>query len=136
MKNIETGISHYYRYSGTSTVVEGNHSAVYVKLEDKKPLPYFFVAEYVFGKDSKIKHDCYNLIATAEVTLLNLLAPTVRYEIWDPDTSKSDNEITVYTVGVNIYPNKYTRFLVDYRIKQETPSVKDDKINFMVQVSF
>ncbi len=140
IKGLELGVSAYQRYLGTSTITSGNHYAAYVKYEVEKPIPIFFTAEYVFGKDKNLEHNIVDLIGTLEIRpiepILKGFALAARYELWDKNTDISNNEENITTVGINYYIDKNVRFLVDYRIVNETPSVDNNKLNFMLQVNF
>lgn len=147
LKGIEISASYYDRQYGTittSTVTpkSGQHYAAYLKLEREIFIPIFFTTEYVWGKNSTLTHDVVNLIATLEIkpfekTFLKGLSPSFRYESWDPNVDVSNNELEVYTFGLNYYPHKNVRILADYRIPKEKPSdLKNNRFNLMLQVSY
>lgn len=147
LKGFELSFSYYDRYYGeivTTTVTpkNGQHYNVYLKLEREVLFPVFLTAEYVWGKNYTLTNDVKSLICTLEIkplekTFLKGLAPAFRYESWDPNINKSDDEVEIYTAGINYYPNKNVRFLVDYRISNEKPKdLTNNKLNIMAQVSF
>jgi len=137
IKDIEIGFSAYERNIYISTSVM--HYGGYLKIETKNPFPIFFVGEYVGGKDSKGTKNVSNIITTLEINPFgkdSKVAPVIRYEHWDPDDNKTDDEITNNTFGLNFYLDKSVRILADYTIKTEIPSKKNDKFNIMLQVSY
>lgn len=148
LKGIEISGSYYDRQYGaitTSTVTpkSGQHYAAYLKLEREIFIPIFFTTEYVWGKNSTLTHDVVNLIATLEIkpfekTFLKGLSPSFRYESYESRGPNADNEeLEVYTFGLNYYPHKNVRILADYRIPKEKPSdLKNNRFNLMLQVSY
>lgn len=139
-KKTEFGISAYDRNVYISTEVA--HYGGYFKLETNLPCPTFLTLEYVGGKDSTGSKNVLDAIGTLELKplvgkgILSELAPVVRYEYWDPDTNKTKDEITPFTVGLNFYPDKAVRILADYTIKTETPSKDNNRLNVMLQVNY
>ncbi|MDW8055203.1 MAG: porin [Elusimicrobiota bacterium] len=149
LKGIELSFSYYDRYLGeivTTTVTprNGQHYNSYLKFERELFIPIFLTLEYVWGKNAALTHDVKSLVATLEIKpfekilpLLKGLSPSFRYESWDPNINTSNNELEVYTFGLNYYPHKSVRFLLDYRMPKEKPSeITNNRLNFMAQVSF
>ncbi len=140
IKELEIGISAYNRnvYVSTNTLHYGGH----FKVETNLPCPIFFTGEYAGGKDSTGSKDVLDAIGTLEIKplvgkgILSELAPVVRYEYWDPNIDKTDDEITHLTVGLNFYPDKAVRVLSDYTFKTETPGKYDNRMNVMLQVNY
>ncbi len=147
LKGVEVSYSYYDRYYGeiiTSTVTpkNGQHYNAYIKLEKTLLIPVFLTFEYVWGKNETLVKDVENLITTLEIkpfekTILKGLSPSLRYESWDPNKNTSNDELEVYTIGLNYYPHKNVRLLLDYRMPKEKPSdLANNRLNFMVQVSY
>lgn len=59
-----------------------------------------------------------------------------KYEEYDPDTDVSDNKQDITTVGLNYFFNKAVKVMVNYRIKNETPKVKNDQFLVQFQLKF
>jgi len=140
MKSVEIGLSGYNRNINNFTSTA--HYEGHVKIEFDNPFPFFFTSEYVGGKDLNAKNDVMDIIITVETnplfktSFLSKILPVLRYELWDPNINNNNDDVNNISVGVNCYIDQSLRILVDYVKKNEQPSVNDDKVNFMLQVSY
>ncbi|MGD0581550.1 MAG: porin [Bacteroidales bacterium] len=100
-------------------------------------LPRFSVrGEYISGKDGKTDRSGWYLMACYYV-LPQKLQFIVRYDTYDPNTSKPNNITTNYTIGGNFSFNKWSRLQIDYTFRAEQgPSVKNDYLAIQYQIGF
>jgi len=60
----------------------------------------------------------------------------LKYDRHDPDDSLSDDELSRYTVGVDIHPYAFTEVVVQYRVNEETPEIQNDQALVMLHLYF
>lgn len=65
-------------------------------------------------------------VSGAYTVIPELVQAVVKYDKYDPDTGKSNDESIVYTAGVNVFFNKNAALQVNYEIKNEKPKELDN----------
>jgi phosphate-selective porin OprO and OprP len=100
-------------------------------------LPRFLVrGEYILGKDGKTDKSGWYLLAGYFVSPQKLQL-IVRYDTYDPNTSKPDNMSTNYTIGGNLFFNKWSKLQIDYTFRaEEGTSVENNYLALQFQISF
>jgi phosphate-selective porin OprO and OprP len=100
-------------------------------------LPRFSVrGEYIAGKDGKTNRAGWYLTA-AYYVLPQKLQFLVRYDTYDPNTSKADNITTNYTIGGNFHFNSWSKLQIHYTFRaEEGPAVKNDYLAVQYQIGF
>jgi phosphate-selective porin OprO and OprP len=78
--------------------------------------PLTLKGEYIYGKDSVTEKSGW--YAQAGVFAIpKVLQFVVKYDSYDPNIDKQDNETDVATAGVNLYITKWTFLQADYALK-------------------
>lgn len=93
--------------------------------------------EYIRGKDNATSKKGY--YATLVRNLTPATQAVVRYDVFDPNTSKADDAQNTLTLGVNWFLNKdgYTRIQLNYeRHGEEGTSVRNDQLLAQFQAGF
>jgi phosphate-selective porin OprO/OprP len=100
-------------------------------------LPRFSIrGEYIAGKDGTTDRSGWYLM-TGYFVLPQKLQFIVRYDTYDPNTSKPDNITTNYTIGGNFHFNKWSKLQIDYTFRaEEGTSVKNNYLAVQFQISF
>jgi phosphate-selective porin len=93
-------------------------------------------SEYIHGKDADKKKEGYYVQAGCYLfqKKLQLLA---KYDYYDPDISKTDNNSTWYVIGANFIYNANARLQVNYTFKdEEGASTNNNVLTLQLQIGF
>jgi phosphate-selective porin len=77
------------------------------------------------------KHGFY---AQAMYMFWNKFQPVLKYEYYSPDMNKENNLVTTWTLGVNFFPNDWTRVQANYLINDNQSAVQYYQSQFQLQV--
>ncbi|MCX6255365.1 MAG: porin [Bacteroidia bacterium] len=92
--------------------------------------------EYIAGKDGKTSRAGW-YVQTGYFIILQKLQALAKYDLYDPNTSTTNNITTNYVVGANYNFNSWSRLQAFYTIRQEEgPSVDNNYISIQYQVGF
>lgn len=98
--------------------------------------PLSLTAEYVHGTDASVQKQGWYAQAGYFVVpkKLQLVA---KYDTYDPSNLVSTDRSTIYTGGVNLVFNQWTKLAVDYLgVREQTTQVKNNKIEVQMQIAF
>jgi phosphate-selective porin OprO/OprP len=93
-------------------------------------------AEYIHGTDASIHKDGW--FAQAGYFVIPQLQLVAKYDTYDPNKLKTTDRSTIYTGGVNIVFNKWTKLAVDYLYRREetTVQIKNNILEAQLQIAF
>jgi len=74
--------------------------------------------EYIKGKDNVINKAGY-YVHVGYFVLPQKFQVVGKYDNYDPNQDKTDDALTVYTIGLNYYFNPYAKVQIAYNIKEE-----------------
>jgi hypothetical protein len=87
--------------------------------------PVSLKGEYIKGEDGTTDKDGWYLQA-GYFFIPQKIQGVLKFDTYDPDTDKDDDETDVYTLGVNWYFNKWAFTQVNYEIKDERGTEVDN----------
>ena len=129
---LHLGVSHYNGKSGTNEIDE-----VRTGVEIKFAIdPISIYGEYADGKGGGKNKQTYYV--TAGYKFLDNWQVVARYDWYDPDTDKKDDERNETTLGVNYFIEKHNaKIQLNYiRAGEKGTKVDDDIVRLNVQVSY
>jgi hypothetical protein len=90
------------------------------------------LAEYDLGK-SYLKTDSLSnaLMVEASYSIMKGLDAVVRYDRFDPNTKRTNDDLSRIVIGFDIFPYPFMNIVPQYRFQMEHPSIKNDA--FVVQ---
>jgi hypothetical protein len=92
--------------------------------------------EYISGKDGKTNRAGW-YIQTGYFILPQKLQILGKYDVYDPNTSSSDNISTNYVFGANYNFNNWSRLQAFYTLRQEEgPAINNDYVAIQYQIGF
>lgn len=141
MKGLTIGGSGYFGKSpatdtsGAFTGENTKRNRIGADLEFRPMEPLLVRAEYISGKNNTVRFNGYYALIAYRLPIN--VEPAARYEHLDPDTGRSNNEITRTTFGVNYYLVGDTKFQIDYEIRDDkgNPNVENMALA-QIQISF
>lgn len=120
-------------YAGDRNAYEG--LAIY-KYDKLKLQGEYIFREYdlVAGKDREA--DGFYTLATYDIPTdqwdwMWMIQPVFKYEQYDPNRHASNDRQDIYTVGGNLFFNKYTKLMLNYRFLEE--ETEDSNNDFLAQ---
>lgn len=139
VKGLSFGGSYYDGWDKVSKPDVAGQSQVRDRLgfEISYVLPRFSArGEYITGKDGKTNRAGWYL-QTGYFVIPQKLQFLVRYDTYDPNTSKPDNITTNYTIGGNFNFNNWSRLQAFYTIRQEEGTYVDNNyFSLQYQIGF
>lgn len=84
-----------------------------------------FMAEYIKGKDSKIEKAGW-YVQVGCFFIPQKLQGVLKYDTFNPNINISDNTTTVYTIGLNLTFVKKSKIQINYEIKDESGTEKEN----------
>lgn len=105
-----------------------------------------FQGEYIFreydlvaGKDREA--DGFYALLTYDIPIerfdwLWMLQPVFKYEQFDPNRHNSNDREDIYTLGGNIFFNKYTKLMINYRFLEEETEESNNDLLAQFQIKF
>lgn len=140
MKGLDVGASYYSgwdRFSTTkgepTTNQERSRYGFELNYDYKK---FYFRGEYLQGKDGAISREGWYLqsgyfIAKNKVQLL------AKYDVYDPNMSKTDDMSTRYVVGATWFFNNWSKLALNYNFcEEEGASIKNNFASIQFQIGF
>jgi phosphate-selective porin OprO and OprP len=92
--------------------------------------------EYITGKDADVKKAGWYAMAGYYIIRAKLQA-VAKYDTYDPNTSKDDNNTTNYVLGLNYNFNNWSRVQAFYTIRsEEAKSVNNNYFSVQYQIGF
>lgn len=93
---------------------------------------FSLLGEYDIAQDYIVKDTSSSaLMIEASYQIIRGLEAVVRYDRFDPLSKINDNELSRIVLGFDIFPYNFIELKTQYRIQNETPSIKNDA--FVVQ---
>ena len=106
---------------------------------------FLLQSEFIYGKDVSSVQIFENKPDTIEkrggfvqamyMTQRNL-QPVIKYESYDPDIDKENDQEKTITLGLNYFLNEWTRIQINYLWRDEEVEVDNDQLLTQVQVKF
>lgn len=99
--------------------------------------PFSAVAEYLHGTDGATERDGWYAQAGYYV-IPKFLQILGKYDTYDPSKTKPTDRTYIYTAGVNLVFNRWTRLSVDYLFRHEEAPVQinNDILEAQLQIAF
>ncbi len=104
--------------------------------------PFSFISEYVMGSTDYARNtektDSYAFMLQGIYTVTTPFEVLFRYDLYDGDTDRSDDGVSLYTAGMNYMIEKfYVKLHLNYIMKaEEGEDIDNDEIVAMIQYCF
>lgn len=98
--------------------------------------PFTVKGEFIYGKDSLTEKTGWYAQA-AMSAIPKVLQLVVKYDSYDPNTDKEDNETNVATAGANVFITKWTFLQLNYELKYAKPDdIRDHALLAQFTIQF
>lgn len=140
MKGLDVGASYYSgwdRFSTTkgepTTNQERSRYGFELNYDYKK---FYFRGEYLQGKDGAISREGWYL-QTGYFIAKNKVQLLAKYDVYDPNMSKTDDMSTRYVVGATWFFNNWSKLALNYNFcEEEGASIKNNFASIQFQIGF